>query len=169
VLLLDEPTSAIDAAGARDVRALVQELAGAGAAVVFSSHDLDTVEQVCSTISIIDRGRVIFSGTIDALRAAAPADAYVLRTSDDARTRRMAENAGGVRVAPGADDSLLVSADPAALDRFVIALGCGGVAVRHLERRARSLESLFLELTGRAPAAGPTAPDSVSDLSLVSS
>ena len=151
LLLLDEPTSAIDPAGARDVREMVRQLAGGGAAVVFSSHDLDTVEQVCTTISVIDRGRVIFSGAIDELRAVAPDEAHVLRTSDDARARRIAASAGGIRVSAGPDDSLLVCADPGALDRYVIALGCDGVAVRHLERRARSLESLLLELTG-APA-----------------
>jgi ABC-2 type transport system ATP-binding protein len=170
LLLLDEPTSAIDPAGARDVRAMVRQLAGDGAAVVFSSHDLDTVEQVCTTISVIDRGRVIFSGAIDDLRGVAP-DAHIMRTSDDARARRMAESAGGVRVAPGADESLLVCADAGALDRFVIALGCGGVAVRHLERRPRSLESLFLELTDPAPAPVPPGPadDTVNDRSLVRS
>lgn len=146
LLLLDEPTSAIDAAGARDVRAMVQDLAGEGAAVVFSSHDLDTVEQVCGTISVIDRGRVIFSGAIAELRAAAPDDVHILRTSDDGRALQMAASAGGVRVTPGKDDSLLVSAGQAALDRYVIGLGGGGVAVRHLERRARSLESLLLSL-----------------------
>jgi ABC-2 type transport system ATP-binding protein len=145
LLLLDEPTSALDAGGARDVRAMVQQLAGEGTAVVFSSHDLDTVEQVCRTISVIDRGRVIFSGAIAELRAIAPDDAHVLRTSDDARALRMAAGAGGVRVARG-DDSLLVCADREALDRYVIALGCGGVALRHLERRARSLESLLVSL-----------------------
>ena len=145
LLLLDEPTSALDAAGARDVRAMVRQLAGDGGAVVFSSHDLDTVEQVCSTISVIDRGRVIFSGPIDELRAIAPDDAHILRTSDDARALQMAA-AGGVRVAPERNDSLLVNAGEAALDRYVVALGCGGIAVRHLERRARSLESLLLSL-----------------------
>jgi len=148
LLLLDEPTSGIDATGARDVRATMRQLAGDGAAVVFSSHDLDTVEQVCSTISVIDRGRVKFSGTIDALRAIAPDDAHTLRTSDDTRALAIAASAGGVHVAPGKDDSLLLRADEDALDRYVIALGCGGVAVRHLERRARSLESLLLGLTG---------------------
>jgi ABC-2 type transport system ATP-binding protein len=167
LLLLDEPTSAIDAAGARDVRGMMQQLADDGAAIVFSSHDLDTVEQVCSTISVIDRGRMLFSGAIDELRAIAPDAAHLLRTSDDARALRMAAGAEGVRVTPGEDHSLLVRADEGALDRYVIALGCGGVAIRHLERRARSLESLFLELTG-APPTTPTpqaAPRGANDLS----
>ena len=47
----------------------------------------------------------------------------------------------------------LIAADVAALDAYVIALACAGIAVRALDHRVRSLESLFLELT--APAAGP--------------
>ena len=156
LLLLDEPTSAIDPAGARDVRTLLQELAEDGAAVVFSSHDLESVEQVCHTISVLDRGRVIFSGTIEALRGIAP-QAHVLRTSDDARALSIAQRAGAVRAEYADDDSLVVWADAGALDRYVIALGCGGVAVRHLERRIRSLESLFLEITN-APPAGSKPP-----------
>ena len=53
---------------------------------------------------------------------------------------------------PAPDGGLEVSADTEALDAYVIALGRTGVAVRVLERRARSLESLFLELTGHADA-----------------
>jgi ABC-2 type transport system ATP-binding protein len=146
LLLLDEPTSAIDAAGARDVRAMLREAAAAGAAVVFSSHDLDSVEEICSTVSVIDRGRVRFSGTIGEVRAIAP-EVYLVRTSHDARALLLAASVGGVHAAAGDDGSLLVCADGEALDRYVIALGCGGVAVRHLERRSRSVESLFLELT----------------------
>ena len=58
--------------------------------------------------------------------------------------------AGGLQVSAGID----------ALDAFVIALGRAGIAVRVLERRARSLESLFLELTGHG-AAAPPAPASL--------
>lgn len=143
LLLLDEPTSAIDPAGARDVRALLQRLAQGGTAVVFSSHDLEAVEQVCTTISILDRGRMTFSGPMDRLRAAAE-PRYRLRTSDDEWATRIAATAAGVRAERGADGSLVVFADERAIDRFVIALGCNGVAVRHLERHARTLESLFL-------------------------
>ena len=150
LLLLDEPTTAIDPAGARDVRALVQELAAEGAAVVFSSHDMDDVEEVCGSISVLDRGRVIFSGAVDELRAIAPDTVHILRTSDDAGARRIAATIPGVRVSPDDGDALLVSADTDALDAYIIAMGRSGVAVRHLERRARSLESLFLELTGAA-------------------
>ena len=63
-----------------------------------------------------------------------------------------------VKLASATDDGFEVSADVAALDAYVIALGCAGIAIRVLERRARSLESLFLELTGHAIAGRTIAP-----------
>ena len=56
-----------------------------------------------------------------------------------------------------ADGGLELSADGEAIDQFMIALGRAGVAVRHLEKRARTLESLFFELTGTANGPEPNA------------
>jgi ABC-2 type transport system ATP-binding protein len=152
LLFLDEPTSSLDPAGARDVRALARRMADEGAAVVLSSHDMSEVEELCAAITVIDRGRVIFSGTVEALRARAPAAVHAMRTSDDLAALMVATGRPGVKVkaACDGDGGLEVSADVSALDAYVIALGRAGVAVRVLERRARSLESLFLELTGHA-------------------
>ena len=78
-----------------------------------------------------------------------------MHTSNNRVARDLASWHPGVKVSPAADGGLEVSADTAALDAYVIALGFAGVAVRGLEHRARSLESLFLELTGHAEAAEP--------------
>jgi ABC-2 type transport system ATP-binding protein len=152
LLFLDEPTSSLDPGGARDVRALARRLADEGAAVVLSSHDMVEVEALCSVLTVIDRGQVVFSGTVDELRLLAPPAVHALRTSDDRVARDLALQRPGVKVTSATDGSLEVSADVEALDGYVIAIGCAGVAVRVLERRARSLESLFLELTGCAGA-----------------
>jgi ABC-2 type transport system ATP-binding protein len=151
LLLLDEPTSAVDPAGAQAVRAVLEALAREGAAVLFSSHDLESIEQICRTVSIVDRGTVIFSGAIDDLRAVAP-PVHVLRTSDNTRALRIAAHVRDVRVERGDHDSLLVYGDDSARDNYVIMLGSQRVAVRHLERRSRSLESLFLDVTAAATA-----------------
>jgi len=148
LLFLDEPTSALDPAGAHDVRNLARRLANQGAAVVLSSHDMAEVEELCATLTVIDRGRVIFTGTVDELRQRAPAEMHALRTNNDAAALDLAFHRPGIRVARAADGGLAVSAGIEALDAYIIALGCAGVAVRVLERRARSLESMFLELTG---------------------
>jgi ABC-2 type transport system ATP-binding protein len=158
LLFLDEPTSSLDPAGARDVRNLARTLADEGTAVVLSSHDMAEVEELCSVLTVMDHGRVVFSGSVDELRALAPATIYILHTSSDRAALDLAFQRPGVRVAPALHGGLEVAAGVDALDSYVIALGQAGVAVRALERRARSLESLFLELTGRgreaeAPAA----------------
>ena len=153
LLLLDEPTSSLDPAGARDVRAIAQRFARNGAAVVFSSHDMTEVEDLCTAVTIINGGRAIFSGTVDELRQRAPAPVHTLRTSDDAAAAAVASRHPRVRVGH-AGGALEVAADLEALDAYTIALAHAGVAVRTLERRSRSLESLFLELTSTDGDAG---------------
>jgi ABC-2 type transport system ATP-binding protein len=175
LLFLDEPTSSLDPAGARDVRAVAQRLADEGAAVVLSSHDMAEVEELCAWLTVINLGRVVFSGTVDDLRRLAPAVVHALRTSDDRAALALAADRPGLTVSPALDDGLEVSADREALDAYVIALGRSGVAVRVLERRTRSLESLFLELTGHAdmeqeagPLASCAAVDSPRDATMAS-
>jgi ABC-2 type transport system ATP-binding protein len=165
LLFLDEPTSSLDPAGARDVRTIARRLADQGAAVLFSSHDMSEVEELCTALTVINHGRVIFSGTVEGLRALSPGATHALRTADDDRALDIAAGQPGVRVTPAAEGGLEVSASPDALDGYVIALGRAGVAVRGLERRARSLESLFLELTAGAatPKEPVAAPDSSGD------
>jgi ABC-2 type transport system ATP-binding protein len=163
LLFLDEPTSSLDPGGARDVRVLARRLADDGAAVVLSSHDMAEVEELCATLTVINRGRVIFSGTVDELRKLAPAEVHTLHTSDDCAALDLASQRSAVKVSPATDGGLEVSADIEALDAYVIALGRAGVAIRMLERRARSLESLFLELTGPANAGETPVPASRDD------
>jgi len=160
LLFLDEPTGSLDPAGARDIRALSRRMADEGAAVVLSSHDMSEVEELCAVITVINRGRVICSGTVGALRTLTSAAVHAMHTSDDRAALTVASGRPGVKVkaARDGDGGLEVSADVNALDAYVIALGCAGVAVRVLERRARSLESLFLELTGHAEAIGAALP-----------
>src|SRR5262245_38351087 len=153
LLFLDEPTSALDPAGAHDVRNLARHLADQGAAVVLSSHDMAEVEELCAMLTVVDGGRVIFTGTVEELRRRAPADVHALHTSNDAAALDLAFHRPGIKVMRAADGGLEVSAGIEALDAYIIALGCAGVAVRALERRARSLESMFLELTGHGGAA----------------
>jgi ABC-2 type transport system ATP-binding protein len=159
LLFLDEPTSALDPAGANDVRATVRQLAGQGATVVFSSHDMAEVEELCAALTVIDRGRVVFSGTVDHLRSIAPAAVYALRTSDDPTAQSLASSHAGLTVLLRPDGGLDAAGDLDALDAYVIALGRAGVAVRQLEPRTRPLESMFFALTAGADAAwSPSAP-----------
>jgi ABC-2 type transport system ATP-binding protein len=157
LLFLDEPTSALDPAAAREVRALARRLADEGAAVVWSSHDMAEVQELCEVVTVINRGRVVFTGRVDELRRRTPAALHALHTSDDGAALDLALAQSNVKVSVSGEGVLEVSADIEALDAYVIALGRAGVAVRVLERRTRSLESLFLELTAPANTEDETA------------
>lgn len=69
LVVLDEPTSALDPVGRHDVRELIRGLRAEGMTVFLNSHLLSEVEQVCDRVAIVDRGRVVASGTFAELLA----------------------------------------------------------------------------------------------------
>src|SRR5260370_18871022 len=71
VLLLDEPTNGLDPRSARLVKDLLEELAARGTAVVLSTHILEVAQALCRRITIIDRGHLVATGTMDELGAKA--------------------------------------------------------------------------------------------------
>src|SRR5437016_1079444 len=68
LLLLDEPFSGLDVSTALVLRSLIQELAARGKVVLFSSHELETVERVCSHVVILQRGKIVADDSIERLR-----------------------------------------------------------------------------------------------------
>jgi ABC-2 type transport system ATP-binding protein len=72
LLVLDEPFSGLDPIAMASMSSLLIEAAAAGTTVLFSSHQLDLVEHLCEDVVIIDHGRIVLHGDLDALRAAVP-------------------------------------------------------------------------------------------------
>jgi ABC-2 type transport system ATP-binding protein len=68
LLLLDEPFSGLDVGTGLVLRSLIQELASRGKAVLFSSHELETVERICSHVVILNRGKIVADDSIERLR-----------------------------------------------------------------------------------------------------
>ena len=68
LLILDEPFSGLDVGTGLVLRSLIQELARRGKAVLFSSHELETVERVCSHVVILNRGKIVADDSIEHLR-----------------------------------------------------------------------------------------------------
>jgi ABC-2 type transport system ATP-binding protein len=73
VILLDEPLIGIDPNGVREVRRLLQEARARGAALVVSTHLLEVVERLCDRVLVLERGRAVAEGSVDALRERAQA------------------------------------------------------------------------------------------------
>jgi len=68
VLFLDEPLEGVDPVSADVIRRLLTRFTRSGSTVLFSSHVMELVEQVCDHVSIIDQGRIVATGTIDEVR-----------------------------------------------------------------------------------------------------
>ena len=69
LLVLDEPFEAVDPVSAAVVRAILDGFTGAGGSIVMSSHVMALVEQLCDHVAVLDRGRVLRTGTLEQVRA----------------------------------------------------------------------------------------------------
>ncbi|SFY47437.1 ABC transporter ATP-binding protein [Streptomyces sp. F-1] len=152
LLVLDEPANGLDPAGKRDVHGVLDRLAADGTAVVLSSHRMDDVEALCSEVTILATGRIVFSGPSAKLAAENRELDYRLVTSDPAAARRLAAGTDGVRLVEGGaarygDAVVVVRAAVPALDELVADVVRSGVAVRELAPLVSPLESAFLALT----------------------
>src|SRR5882672_6120424 len=90
LLVLDEPTNGLDPAGKNHVHRVLTRLVADGTAVVLSSHRMDDVEALCSEVTIVSTGRVVFSGPVDKLSAESGELDYRLVTTDAATARELA-------------------------------------------------------------------------------
>ena len=79
LLVLDEPFAGLDPLAVRTLADVLRSEAARGAAVLFSSHQLELVEDICEDVAIIDHGRLVATGDVDALRAASPRRRITLR------------------------------------------------------------------------------------------
>jgi ABC-2 type transport system ATP-binding protein len=146
LLLLDEPTTGLDPAGMRDMRALVRRLAGEGITVLLSSHLLSEVEELCNRVAIIRKGRIVYEGRLADLLATA-STGYVLRSNDQERARMACLAQTGVEHVELNGAGLRFQADEEAVAALSIALGQARIGVTALVPEAASLEELFLGMT----------------------
>ena len=150
LLLLDEPATGLDPAGMRDMRELIRGLAEDGITVVLSSHLLVEVEDLCNRVAIVRRGRVVYEGSLAALRGDESAE-YHLRTTNLDETLALCESAHGVDRVRRAGDGLLLRATEADVARLSLALGAAGIAITELHSQKVTLEDIFLRLTEAEP------------------
>jgi ABC-2 type transport system ATP-binding protein len=143
LLVLDEPFSGLDPLAMASMSQLLAEVAAGGAAVLFSSHQLDLVEDICEDVVIINAGRVVTSGDLADLRAAVPERFVVVRYRGPAPRWRaehdvelISEGEGEcrLRVAPDCDIAALVTAAQASTE--VVAFSYEPPALSELFRTA---------------------------------
>lgn len=146
-LVLDEPLAGLDPAGIDAIGEVLVERAHSGRCVLFSSHQLDLVEDLCESVAIIDHGRLVASGTVDEL-AASGVRRLAVRVEGD-RQGVWARAIPGVTVSEVDGGEVRLILDQAAGSDVVLdaARSAGRVTMFVFERRR--LSEVFREAVGR--------------------
>jgi ABC-2 type transport system ATP-binding protein len=157
LLVLDEPFSGLDPIGIATLSGVLRDHAAAGTGIVFSSHQLDLVEDLCEDVVIISRGRVVAQGEIEALRQASG------RRHLDIEVRGadggwLAPDLGQVTVLDHADGRVRLLVDESVdLDALLERARAAGEVVRFSYEPPR-LSELFMEAVADGAAPAGTSP-----------
>ncbi|MCW2525415.1 MAG: multidrug transporer ATPase [Pseudonocardiales bacterium] len=150
LLVLDEPTNGLDPQGIREIRELLLALHSRGTTIFLSSHLLAEVEQLCTRVGVLDRGRLVLQEQLADLQA--PTGNTIVHTPD----AELAVDLLDGRVIGRTGDQLVVrSDDPAAVNALLVK---AGVRVRELAPQRRSLEQVVLDATDPARHPNPLQP-----------
>ena len=144
LLVLDEPFAGLDPLGMETMAGMLAELAEGGVGIVFSSHQLDLVEDVCQDVVIINQGRVVLSGMVTALKNAS--GRRHLQVSVDGRA--WVPDVEGLEVIPGAAAGPRYLVDASARLDEILAKAQAQGEVTTFTVEPPSLTDLFREAVG---------------------
>jgi ABC-2 type transport system ATP-binding protein len=143
LLVLDEPLAGLDPTGIDAIGEVLVEQANAGCCVLFSSHQLDQVEDLCEAVTIIDHGRLVASGRVDDLATSGPRR-LVVRVEED-RNALWAQDVAGVTISEiSGGEARLVLSDEANSDTVLRAAMAAGRVTKFVFERRR-LSEVFRE------------------------
>jgi ABC-2 type transport system ATP-binding protein len=158
LVILDEPANGLDPAGQREIRELVRELAKEEHGVLLASHLLYEVEQICDRVLVINKGKLIASGTIAEVTAGA--GTIDIAVGDPARAGATLRALPGITNVQETEAGVKVTAEPARGADLNRALAAAGIYASAIVPHKSSLEDVFLEITdeGGPSTSGAPAP-----------
>ncbi|MDN5389225.1 MULTISPECIES: ABC transporter ATP-binding protein [Bacillus] len=153
LIIMDEPTVGIDPHSRNYILESVKKLNAMGCTIIYTSHYMEEVEEICTRIAIVDHGKIIAEGTKEQLQS------IITNTKDIQVVLKSAENIdigelkaiSGVEAAAIEDNTLKINSDAGVnnLNQIIEKLMKNGAEIRSLEEKAPNLETVFLTLTGR--------------------
>jgi ABC-2 type transport system ATP-binding protein len=158
VLLMDEPFTGLDPVNVALLREAFLELRDRGKTLIFSTHQMEAAEQMCESLAIVDRGRVVVGGPLRDVKRSTGRRMVILGVEGDHRLEWLADIPGAeiiragierseIEIDPGVEPDQLLQA---ALDR--------GLRVTHFEIADPSLEQVFIDKVGRTSDDGTLLP-----------
>jgi ABC-2 type transport system ATP-binding protein len=148
VLLMDEPFTGLDPVNVSLLREAFLEMRDRGKTMVFSTHQMETVETLCESVAIIDHGRLVAAGSLRDVKRSSGRRALHIGFEQAGDTRWLAAVPGVRVVRPGVDEVEL-TLDPGTEPDDVLAAAIGrGLRIRRFEVAEPSLEQVFIERVG---------------------
>lgn len=144
ILILDEPTNGLDPQGIHQIRVLIQQIASKGTTILLASHLLDEVEKVCDQVIILQKGKSIYSGSVEEM---GKSGAYlIIGSSHTEQLAETIEKHPDIEILGKEGDLLKIKTNhsPESINKY---FSEQGIFLTHLSSHQKRLEELFLEIT----------------------
>jgi ABC-2 type transport system ATP-binding protein len=146
ILILDEPTNGLDPQGIHQIRDIIRLIASQGTTILLASHLLDEVEKVCSHVLVLQKGKILYSGTVDGMSS--NEGFFELQSeNNDALEKVLKAHPAIEKVITEEENVLVYLKSPLAAADLNKYLFENNIFLNHLIKRKSSLEDQFLELT----------------------
>lgn len=153
LIIMDEPTVGIDPQSRNHILQSVLKLNQMGCTIIYTSHYMEEVEQICTKIGIIDHGKVIAEGTKDELKSiVTDTNTVVVSVSEvDRINEDEIRKIKGVQSIEINDDTVKINSSKEInnLDKIILYFTDNNIKIRNIENKVPDLETVFLTLTGR--------------------
>lgn len=146
ILILDEPTNGLDPQGIRQIRDIIRIIAAQGTTILLASHLLDEVEKVCSHVVVLQKGVMLYQGTVHNMNETN--SFFELKAKDLSILQLALQNHSSIEKTIELEGKLLVFLkQDLAAEELNTYLFQHNIVLEHLVKRKNSLEEQFLELT----------------------
>jgi ABC-2 type transport system ATP-binding protein len=147
ILILDEPTNGLDPQGIHEIRSIIKEIATRGTTILLASHLLDEVEKVCTHVIVLQKGKKLYSGTVDEMTSSF--GIIELKAEENNKELiNILKNYDGIMSVKETGDLIQVklsrNISAGELNRFLIK---NNIILSHLYKKKPTLEQQFLSIT----------------------
>jgi ABC-2 type transport system ATP-binding protein len=146
ILILDEPTNGLDPQGIHQIRDIIRLIASQGTTILLASHLLDEVEKVCSHVLVLQKGQILYSGTVDGMSS--NEGYFELQSENNDTLISVIQAHPAIEKVVAEEGKVLVylknPLEASELNKYLFQ---NNIYLNHLVKRKSSLEDQFLELT----------------------